>query len=267
MARKKSKLKKRAKAWLKKSKETCGDKFDFSEAIYSTSGKPVFVRCNNCGHGFERIAMLFYRGGTGTSCPRCEGVSKRTLESFLYRAGKIHGDKYDYSLVDNVNGKVKINIGCSGCNQNFNQRVDVHLLGHGCPTCEIGGIGFKSEKDFGNILKEYFPSHTFIKTRPKFLLYPKSGRRLELDFYCKELNIAFEVNGTQHYEYVKYFHGDKSGFLYTLEKDKFKKKACLENGITLYSFDLRTLPGKKDLNKKEMEKYIANIKNKVCIKI
>lgn len=82
----------------------------------------------------------------------------------------------------------------------------------------------------------------------------------------QDLGIAFEVNGIQHYEFVPYFHGDESGLKYAIEKDEFKKEACLKNGVVLHSFDLRNITGKNTSKKRKIIKeYIANIKSNSCI--
>jgi hypothetical protein len=85
----------------------------------------------------------------------------------------------------------------------------------------------------GNILKRIYPDHEFIKVRPDFLKYPQTGRNLELDFYCKDLNLCVEYNGKQHYKYVKFFHNsDPNKFEQQRARDAFKKKRCAELGIT-----------------------------------
>jgi hypothetical protein len=56
---------------------------------------------------------------------------------------------------------------------------------------------------------------------------------MELDGFCKELNLAFEYNGIQHYKFVKFFHR-------TLEKLKIRQlddirkiELCKKNNINL----------------------------------
>jgi hypothetical protein len=91
-----------------------------------------------------------------------------------------------------------------------------------------------TESLVGSVVERMFPHHKFVKTRPDFLRNPATGRNLELDLYCKDLNVAIEYNGRQHYQYVKFFHGsDESKFARQKERDKFKKQACESAGITL----------------------------------
>jgi len=57
---------------------------------------------------------------------------------------------------------------------------------------------------------------------------------MELDMYNKELGIACEYNGKQHYEYVPYFHrGGESDFIAQRERDNLKRRVCRKLGIFL----------------------------------
>lgn len=69
--------------------------------------------------------------------------------------------------------------------------------------------------------------------RPEWLLQA-DGNRLELDFYIDELLVAIEVQGSQHYVFSEFFHGDKAGFEKRIEYDKIKRDACNRRGIRLY---------------------------------
>src|ERR1035437_4477643 len=59
---------------------------------------------------------------------------KLTTEEFINRAKKVHGDKYDYSLIDYNNSRSKIKIICIKHGE-YNQTPDAHLHGQGCQIC------------------------------------------------------------------------------------------------------------------------------------
>lgn len=61
-------------------------------------------------------------------------ASRLTQEEFIEKAKAIHGDKYDYSMVEYVNNRTKICIICPDHGE-FWQAPDSHLQGHGCPKC------------------------------------------------------------------------------------------------------------------------------------
>ena len=66
--------------------------------------------------------------------------NKITLNYFLLKSREIHGDKYDYSMVNKINGgKSKIDIICKE-HGIFEQRVSNHInIGDGCPKCSGKG--------------------------------------------------------------------------------------------------------------------------------
>jgi len=102
---------------------------------------------------------------------------------------------------------------------------------HPVPNCS-----FKDSK--GEIAcREYLQNRfqqPFAKCRPKFLFNSVTGSNLELDMFNKELNIACEYNGRQHYEYVPYLHGNsKENFYAQKYRDNMKRDICKKRGIFL----------------------------------
>ena len=57
--------------------------------------------------------------------------------------------------------------------------------------------------------------------------------RLFIDFYMPHHSLAFEFQGTQHDEFNKFFHGDKSGFEKSKVRDDRKRQWCEINDILL----------------------------------
>ena len=94
--------------------------------------------------------------------------------------------------------------------------------GNGCPHC----WGSLPEEKSRFILEQLFQSP-----------FPKLGKigktRLQLDGYNARLNLAFEYNGQQHYEYTPVFHRTLKGFEEQKKRDKKKLKLCEEEGIEL----------------------------------
>ena len=61
-------------------------------------------------------------------------MKKLTTEDFVEKVKSIHGDKYDYSLVEYKNNKTKVKIICPEHGV-FEQRPDGHLKKYGCSKC------------------------------------------------------------------------------------------------------------------------------------
>lgn len=91
---------------------------------------------------------------------------------------------------------------------------------------------YKREEECRKVFEDYFDDY-FPTVRPKFLTNPKTGRPLELDGYNSGLNLAFEHQGRQHYEFPNRFHKTKDEFIAQQERDKFKAQRCKELGIDL----------------------------------
>ncbi len=110
-----------------------GDRYDYSKVDYIDAKTKVIVICYE--HGEFKVSPSKHYG-RGQGCPQCAGRSglKLDVETFIDRATNIHADKYDYSLVVAPKSKFKVVIICKEHGP-FEQRVDQHLVGAGCPAC------------------------------------------------------------------------------------------------------------------------------------
>jgi len=63
------------------------------------------------------------------------------------------------------------------------------------------------------------------------------GQRLYFDFFIKELGVYVEVQGRQHTEFVKHFHGEKEAFVAQKYRDNLKIQYVEEHGKCLVRFN------------------------------
>jgi hypothetical protein len=63
-------------------------------------------------------------------------TSKHNTVIFIEKAKKVHGDKFNYSLVNYKTSADKVSIVCD-VHGVFNQRPNDHLRGNGCPGCGV----------------------------------------------------------------------------------------------------------------------------------
>ena len=70
----------------------------------------------------------------GQKCPICSGRNKVTNELFIEKAIKIHGDKYDYSLIEYINSQTNIKIICKEHGEFYQMPLN-HLKGNQCYKC------------------------------------------------------------------------------------------------------------------------------------
>jgi hypothetical protein len=91
------------------------------------------------------------------------------------------------------------------------------------------------EKRVRNILETMFHER-FPNVRPKWLVNPKTGRKLEIDCYCEPLRLGVEIQGEQHYRYIPHYHKKGYDDFVAMKERDLMKRACIRNrGIDLIS--------------------------------
>ena len=58
---------------------------------------------------------------------------------------------------------------------------------------------------------------------------------MELDGYNSKLGLAFEYQGKQHYQFIKFFHNSYRGFIRQKYVDYIKVLRCKQYGVKLIS--------------------------------
>lgn len=86
-------------------------------------------------------------------------MNKLTLNDFVSKARARHGDKYDYSLVDYVNARTKVEIVCP-THGSFWQKANAHITnGHGCPKCGKESAARKISDDRESFVRKAIALH------------------------------------------------------------------------------------------------------------
>ena len=119
--------------FIEKAKKVHGDKYDYSKVDYKNCKEKVCIVCSTHGEFFQNPYIHLQ----GCGCPKCGGCLKLTRDEFIKKAKKIHGDLYGYDKVDYKNGKTTVEIFCK-VHGYFSQAPGTHLLGSGCPKCNVG---------------------------------------------------------------------------------------------------------------------------------
>jgi hypothetical protein len=124
--------------YLEKFKSVHGNKYDYSLVEFIDTNEKIIIICPEHGEFKQSI----YSHTSGQGCPKCKGKGKRkTTNFFIEQAISIHSDKYDYSLVDYVDGKTDIIIICPIHGKTI-QKPNQHLQTKGCRKCgdKLSGI-------------------------------------------------------------------------------------------------------------------------------
>lgn len=136
------------KTIIERSKKVHGDKYDYSLVKYVNSKTKVKIICPNHGM-FEQIPELHYKGNGCKKCGTERNAKRRrkTLDTFIADAIKIHGDKYDYSKVKYINADTKVIITCKK-HGDFKQSPYCHInKKHGCIKCQYEKLHNLHKKD------------------------------------------------------------------------------------------------------------------------
>jgi hypothetical protein len=198
--------------FIEEARKVHGDKYDYSMVEYIRGKAHVKIICP--AHGlFEQIPTKHLQG---SGCTDCAGIRKKTTDRFIEEAQKVHCDKYDYSMVEYINAKVKVKVICPDHGA-FEQIPNSHLKGSGCTSCCVSGFNTNKE----GILY-------FLKFEKDFATFWKIGitnRTVEKRFKSDALFV------TDRQEW----HFDKGLYAYQIEQTILKEFAKFRYEIPLFS--------------------------------
>lgn len=184
------------KTFISKANRIHGGLYDYSKSQYRDARSDIVICCPIHGN----FTQLVYAHLNGKGCPKCGGTEKLNTKIFVDKAVSIHGDKYDYSLVDYKTNRHKVKIKCY-LHGEFLQTPNQHMLGQGCPAC-VHRVS-KPETEFLNYC------HIPNECRQKHML------TYNVDGYDPQTNTVYEFLGD-------YWHGNLR--LYSADKIHPKRK-------------------------------------------
>ena len=122
--------------FIERSKIIHNNKYYYNKTVYKHTRNKVIIICPIHGE-FSQNANSHLQG---IGCSQCGYELNRlkqrdTKEQFIEKARKVHGDKYNYLLVDYFNCMTKVKIKCNICGNIFKQKPNGHLDGKGCSIC------------------------------------------------------------------------------------------------------------------------------------
>ena len=150
-------------------------------------------------------------------------INTSTTGEFISKANSVHGDTYNYSLVEYVGHSIPVKIICD-IHGEFEQKPTIHIKGSGCPICNNS----KGETKILQYLIDnnitYIYQHTYDDC--------KHIHKLPFDFFIPSHNMCIEYDGEQHFNSVEFFGGD-TNLQETQYRDSIKTNYCLDNNINL----------------------------------
>lgn len=182
--------------------------------MYLNKSTKLRFECSH-GHIFETRPAEILRGNW---CSYCAGKHKNSIER-MHEIAKERKGKCLSTSYKNVFTKLRWQ--CA--NGHEFEAIPKHVInGHWCPNC----TQYLNEQRCRYILESLFEAR-FLKDHTVL-------NGFELDGYNKELQLAFEYHGKQHYEHIDFFYsrGDMS-LEDRIERDRHKESLCKELGIDL----------------------------------
>lgn len=145
--------------FIDKANEVHNGKYLYDKVEYKNITTKICVICPEHGEFWQTPEKHL----AGQGCPICARKHRETTSGFIYRAKKIHGDRYDYSYVDYKDSKTPVKILCKEHGL-FEQKPVNHLRGKGCPVCG-GGYRHTNEQFIADANKIHGGIYDYSKTQ------------------------------------------------------------------------------------------------------
>jgi hypothetical protein len=128
-------IRKDTRSFIESALRVHGNEYDYSNSEYVSADVKIEIKHKFCGNIFWQIPRSHIYG---TGCPFCFKQNKILKEDFIKKSIKINSDEYDYSKVNYINVKSKIELIHKKCGNSFWQTPDNHLSKQqGCPYCNV----------------------------------------------------------------------------------------------------------------------------------
>lgn len=227
----KSKIKYTNETFIDKANKVHGDRYDYSLVQYKDSNTKIKIICKE--HGMFSVKPNSHL--SGVQCARCKNTARYSLDEVIAKAKEIHGDRYDYSLVDYVNTKTTVKIICK-VHGIFEQKMNSHLLGSGCKYCAYLGFGWTRTKftdlvarkgrGIVYILKLSNSSETFLKIG--ITTRTVKHRICDFPYDVEILHEEIFNNGSLMFDLEKYLHRALKEYAYSPKIDFGGSTECFE---------------------------------------
>lgn len=157
---------------------------------YVNARTKIKVKCLKCDYIWN---ITFDKIHQGRWCPKCSGNAIYTIKEVKNKiqglGGTLNTEKY-------INGKQLLNITCY-MGHNWFAKFNNIMAGSWCPECASS----KTQKLLYEIISNLFGKDNVYYNYKEFewLKNHKTKRKLELDIFVKNVKLAIEYDGEQHF--------------------------------------------------------------------
>jgi len=223
-----------------------GDKYNYKLVEYKNVKTKVKIICPI--HGVFEQRPDSHLSGFG--CQKCgvEKASKEktfTAEQFIIGAWCVHGDKYNYKLVDYKNAYTKVKIICP-IHGIFEQTSNNHLCGRGCRKCV-------SEKQRKTLKQFIIESNNIHNNKYDYSLVEYKNAKTKVKIICHEHGVFRQ----RPHDHLK-GHGCPKCV-------GFYEKIYAKNGVPVYdTFAYQLQPYGIECKRNEKDNNILEVKCMYC---
>lgn len=183
--------------FIHKVTEVHGEKYRYDKVRYVNSATKVIITCPLHGDFMQSPN----RHTMGNGCPECKKIAignakRKPRETFVAQSIRLHGSRYDYSLVDYKNQYITVKIKCS-LHGIFEQLPKVHALGGGCPRCSYIERGKSKRQTLEHFINLARQTH---KNKYDYSLVKYEGLAKKVKIICPYHGI-FEQRAGEHCRY------------------------------------------------------------------
>jgi hypothetical protein len=187
--------------FIAKCRAVHGDRYDYLQTVYRTARDRVTVVCRKHGP-FEQVASSHVRGNGCKACADADTSARRTKtqQEAIADFQKVHGDRYDYSLVKYENANTPVTIVCPE-HGSFEQKPREHSGGSGCQKCRDDATGQRFAQTEDEVITDFRRVHG---SRYDYSLVDYKTATKKVKIICPEHGV---------FEKAPYSHKNGSGCL------------------------------------------------------
>ena len=183
------------KQFIAKAIRIHGNKYDYSKVYYENMRTEVCIICPLHGSFYQlpRVHLMTH------ACPFCGGRKLKSTIQFIQDAQRVHGNTYDYSKVEYINTRTKVEIICPKHGEFW--QMPYHHINHksNCPKCSNVGYSKISIQFLNDLAKEWKVNILHAENKGEYQIE-------DPEFKCFYKADGFFEHGNK--KYIVEFHGD-----------------------------------------------------------
>ena len=210
-----------------------GDRYDYSKVVYKNTKTKITVICKEHGEFKCNIGDHL----NGAQCPKCHCTWKRNTDDIIKEFREVHGDAFDYSLVDYKDANTHVEIICNTCGYKSFQKPSKHLrMPKGnCQKCKRNPRILTDKEIIDDLCiihnnKYLYPNFKFTKTVDNVLVMCPEHGEFEIPYgshksgagcqKCANVYSYTTEEFVSKYAHVHDFKYDYSQFVYKDSRTK-----------------------------------------------